>query len=115
MKVKNSPIAIKYCENKGMPIAEFHDKFDKDLNILMGAIDRHGFVFWACPNGCNDLVDWNDVYKTLGFRCLQTTEWRDLSKEVNKIIGNKYENEDLLKSTDNVSHQYFKFLFPRRK
>lgn len=60
MKVKNSPIAIKYCENKGTSIAKFHEKFDKDLNILMDAIDRHGFVFWACPNGCNDFVDWND-------------------------------------------------------
>lgn len=59
MKVKNSPTAIKYCEDKLMPMSEFHEKFDKDLNILMGAIDKHGFVFWTCPNGCHDFVDWN--------------------------------------------------------
>ncbi|MCK4822303.1 hypothetical protein KA005_41455 [bacterium] len=58
MKVKSSPTAIKYCKNKKMQMSEFHKKFDKDLELI-DAIDKHGFVFWTCPNGCNDFVDWN--------------------------------------------------------
>ena len=26
---------------------------------LIDAIDKHGFVFWVCPNGCHGIVKWN--------------------------------------------------------
>lgn len=27
---------------------------------LIDAVDKHGFVFWVCPNGCNGIVRWNE-------------------------------------------------------
>ena len=60
LKIKSGPVALEYCEKKGMSISDFHRKFDKDLNTLMDAINKHGsFVFWICPNGCHGFVDWN--------------------------------------------------------
>lgn len=31
------------------------------MDELFDAINKHGsFVFWVCPNGCRDFVDWNE-------------------------------------------------------
>jgi len=27
---------------------------------LFDAIDKHGFVFWVCPNRCQGIVKWNE-------------------------------------------------------
>ena len=27
---------------------------------LIDAIDKHGFVFWVCPNKCKGIVKWNE-------------------------------------------------------
>ena len=31
---------------------------NKLIEKLIDKIDK--IVFWTCPNGCNDFVDWND-------------------------------------------------------
>lgn len=30
------------------------------MDELFKAINKTGFVFWTCPEGCRDFVDWND-------------------------------------------------------
>jgi len=32
---------------------------DKETKAFFEAIDKHGFKFWVCPNGCKDFVDWD--------------------------------------------------------
>ena len=40
MKVKHSPIAIKYCKDNKIPILEFQERFDKDLNRVTGLVAK---------------------------------------------------------------------------
>jgi hypothetical protein len=37
---------------------------DEETKAFYDAIDRKGFKFWVCPNGCRDFVDWDNEKAT---------------------------------------------------
>jgi len=58
---------------------------------LIDAIDKHGFVFWVCPNGYKDIVRWNESKtKAICMECgIKSTDKRHLLKEGEKNVRGK--------------------------
>ena len=56
---------------------------------LIDAIDKHGFVFWVCPNKCKGIVKWNES-KTEAV-CMEcgTKSIKTLSKERHALFKRK--------------------------
>ncbi|GAG75085.1 unnamed protein product [marine sediment metagenome] len=52
-----------------------------NMDELFNYINKHGFVFWTCPEGCHDIVDWNDDKTQATCRKCKTKSKRIIRKK----------------------------------